>query len=49
MCTFYFVYCFTINRPDQETQSNFYFEFHVSLNSSVTLATHALLVKSFQM
>ena len=49
MCTFYFIYCFTINRPDQETQFNFYFEFCVSLNSPVTLAIYALLVKSFQM
>lgn len=45
MCTFYFVYSFTTNGPDQETQFIFYFEFHVSLNSFITLAIHALLAK----
>ena len=40
---------FAVNGPDQETAFIFYSEFHVCLNSSITLAIHALLVKSFQM
>lgn len=38
------LYYFT-NGPDQETQFIFYFEFHVFLNSFITLAIHALLAK----
>lgn len=40
-----FVYSFTTNGPDEETQFIFYFEFLVSLNNFVILAIHALLAK----
>lgn len=47
MCTFYFVYSFTTLLMDQIRKHNlfFYFEFHVFLNSFITLAIHALLAK----
>lgn len=41
----WFVYSFTTNGPDEETQFIFYFEFLVSLNNFVILAIHALLAK----